>query len=239
MKKKFIILFTIVVSTIFLSSCFFLGPSVNGNGHVTTEVRHISDFDQIKVSTGMIVVLHQSDQEQVTILADENLHDAIQTEVHGDELRIFTDERIRKYRKLLITVDFKDLENVRTSSGAQVKTDGIIHVKELSASASSGSQLSLNLDVKDLKSKTSSGANIRIQGKTEYADLRASSGSQLKASDLTTENCKADVSSGANISIDITGSLEGEASSGGHIYYTGSPTNTNMKTSSGGEIKKR
>ena len=239
MKKKLLLPVTFLIFIISLSSCIFLGPSIKGNGHVTSEKRKVGEFSQVKVSTGMKVILHQSDHEQVTVLADENLHEAIRTEVHGDELQIFTDQRIRRSRKLQITVDFKDLDAVRTSSGAQVNTDGAIRAKQFSTRASSGSQQSLEIKASDLSARTSSGASIHLQGSSNDADLRASSGSHLKAGALTTENCTADVSSGAHIYIDITGDFEGEASSGGHIYYTGEPKRMNIHTSSGGEIRKQ
>ena len=239
MKKQFLLIITFVVSAIAFSSCFFIGPSIKGNGHVVTQTREISDFKKIKVSTGMEVTLVQSDRELVTVEADENLLDVIRTELKRDELNIFSEERIRKYKKLHITVEFKHLEELRTSSGAQVKSDGMIQVKSLKTSASSGSQQSLSINVRSFDAKASSGAHIRVQGKTDDADFDASSGSHIKAGGVIAENCNAEVSSGAHVYIEVTNSFDGKASSGGHIYYNGNPKSVNIKTSSGGNIKKQ
>ena len=239
MKKQLVVIFSFFISLLSISSCIFIGPSVKGNGHVTKETRQIGDFNEIKVSTGLHVTLIQSDRELITVEADENLHEVIRTEIKRNELKIFTDERIKKSKILHVTVEFTDLEELHSLAGAQVNSDGIIKVKNLTTSASSGSQQSLTIHTQYFEAKTSSGAHISIKGKTQDVDLKSSSGSHLKAGELTAENCVADVSSGAHIYIDVTTDFEGEASSGGHIFYTGSPQSVDINTSSGGNIIKK
>jgi hypothetical protein len=239
MKKLLVLLSITLICSFALSSCFFLGPSVKGNGNVTTEYRDVGDFDKVKVSTGLKVVLIQSDKNLVTVETDENLHEVIRTEVKRGELNIFTEGRIKQSRKLLITVELIDLDELQSSSGAQVSTDGMLRLKHFSTKASSGSQQKLSLNTQKLEAKTSSGAQIRMDGKTGDADYSASSGSHLKAGELVAKSGKADVSSGAHIYMEVTSDFEGEASSGGHIYYSGNPSSVDIKTSSGGNIIKQ
>ncbi len=239
MKKRLILFVTIIVCSFSLTSCFFLGPSIKGNGNVTTEYRDVSDFDKIKVSTGLKVVLIQSDKNLLTVEADENLHEVIRTEVRRGELNIFTEGRIKRFRKLLITVELIDLEELQSSSGSQISSSGMLRLKNFSTKASSGSQQNLSMNTSKLEAKASSGAHIKLDGKTGDADFTASSGSHLKAGDLDAKDGKADVSSGAHIYMSVRDNFEGEASSGGHIYYSGSPSSVDIKTSSGGNIIKR
>jgi hypothetical protein len=238
-KTKFTIILTFLAITLLFSSCIFVGPSIKGNGHVTTETREIGDFNKIKVSTGLHVVLVQSDRELVTVEADENLHAAIRTEIKRNELNIFTDERIRKAKMVQLTVEFTDLDQLKSSSGSHVGTDGTVKVKKLATTASSGSHQSLNIVTQTFSAKTSSGAHLAVDGKAEDASLKASSGSHLKAGGLSSENCTADVSSGAHIYIDVAKDFDGEASSGGQIYYSGNPKSVTINTSSGGNIRKQ
>ncbi|MGQ7867752.1 head GIN domain-containing protein [Sunxiuqinia sp. sy24] len=237
--KKQLLLSSILAIVIFLPSCFFLGPSIKGNGNVTTEYREIGDFDKIKVSTGLKVVLVQSERNLVTVEADENLHEVIRTERKRGELNVFTEGRIKKSRQLLITVEFTELEKLHSTAGAQVSTAGMLRVKNLATKASAGSQQNLQLNTQNLEAKASAGAEIRLRGKTRDANLAASSGAQLNAEDMVAKNCVADVSSGAHVYIEVIDDLEGEASSGGHIYYSGSPSTVDISTSSGGNIIKK
>jgi hypothetical protein len=239
MKKRFSLAISLSVLLTIFSACIFLGPSIKGNGHVTTEYREVGDFDEVKVSTGMKVVLVQSDKNLITVEADENLHEVIKTELKRDELNIFSEERIKKAKKLLITVEFNRIEKLTSSSGAMVSTDDLIHLKDFSTKASSGSQQNLGVNAQNLQARASSGSHIKLNGKAEKVDLKASSGAHIKGSGLVTEDCFADVSSGAHIYIDVTNEFEGEASSGGHIYYSGSPSTVSINESSGGNIRKQ
>ena len=78
-----------------------------------------------------------------------------------------------------------------------------------------------------------------VDGKATDVELKASSGSNLKAGALSAESCEVDASSGANIYIDVEKALDGEASSGGQVYYSGNPKTVNISTSSGGNIKRQ
>jgi len=97
----------------------------------------------------------------------------------------------------------------------------------------------MDVNSKDLKADCSSGANIKLSGLAKEADLEASSGANLKGPDLKAENCKMRVSSGANVSSTVSGRLEAHASSGGNVVYYGEPTETDVNTSSGGNIHKK
>lgn len=239
MKKYLFILIAFVTVLLLSLSCMFMGPSVKGNGHVTTEIRKIENFNKIKVSNGLTVILVQSDRELVTVEADENLHEIIRTELKRDELQVFTEGRIKKAKLVRIVIEFMELNELRSRAGARVKTKDTITVKRLATSASSGSEQNLSINTNYFKAKTSSGAHIFVQGKSNDVELKASSGSHLKGGDLSVVSCFANASSGAHIYIDVEKEFEGEASSGGHIYYSGSPQSVDVNTSSGGNINQK
>ncbi|WP_299584385.1 head GIN domain-containing protein [uncultured Sunxiuqinia sp.] len=239
MKKQLLHLSAFLLALFLMSSCFFLGPSIKGNGIVTTEYREIGEFDKIKVSTGLKVMLVQSEKNLVKVVADENLHEVIRTELKRGELTVFADARIKKSRELLVTVEFTNLEELRSTAGAQVGSDGMLRIKRLVTKASAGSQQKLQLHTQTLEAKASAGSQIRLSGESREASLTASSGAQLNAEKLDVRQCKADVSSGAHIYVEVSEDFEGEASSGGQIYYSGSPSTVDTSTSSGGNISKK
>ncbi len=239
MKKTIILTLSFLAFIVAFSACMFLGPSIKGNGNVTTSYRDVGDFEQLKVSTGLKVILKQTDRNQVIVEADENLHDVIQSEVRGDELRLYTDQRIKNATKMSIIVEFKDIDELHTNAGASVSSDGILQLKNLETKSSSGSSQDLKINLDHLEGKVSSGANMKLAGKAQSVNLKASSGAILKAGELTADACFADASSGANIHIKATKKFEGEASSGGNIFYSGNPETVEISTSSGGNVLKR
>lgn len=240
MKRKYLPLIGVfALMTLLLSSCWFLGPSVKGNGQVTEQNRQVSEFDQIEVSRGMNVYITQGSPEKVVVIADSNLQEIIVTEVHGNILKIYTDENIRwaKEKKVMVTVE--KLSRVDASSGANAYSQSQIMSEDLEVKANSGANQTLEVNAKNLKASCSSGANIRLSGLAKEAELETSSGANLIGPELKTENCKMSASSGGNVSATVTGRLEAHASSGGNVVYYGEPTAIDINTSSGGNIRRK
>jgi len=225
--------------SILLSSCWFLGPSVKGNGNVTEEVRQVDEFDQINVSRGMNVYVTQGSPAKVVVIADNNLHEVIETRVEGGVLKVYVNENIRwaKEKKVMVTVE--KLTGVQTSSGSNAWSQNQIMSENLELKASSGANLTMDVNAKYLKADCSSGANIKLSGLAKNADLETSSGANLKGEELKADDCKMRASSGGNVSSSVHGRLEAKASSGGNIVYYGEPGTTDVNTSSGGNIHKK
>ena len=225
--------------TFVLSSCWFMGPSVKGNGNVTEEVRQVAEFDQIHVSRGMNVYVSQGSPAKVVVIADNNLHEVIETKVEGGVLKVYVNENVRwaKEKKVMVTVE--KLSGLETSSGSNVWSQNQIMSENLEMKATSGANITMDVNAKYLKAGCSSGANIRISGLAKEADLETSSGANLKGEELKAENCKMRASSGGNVSSTVNGRLEAHASSGGNVVYYGEPTETDVNTSSGGNIHKK
>jgi len=225
--------------TLILSSCWFLGPSIKGDGNVTEETRQVGEFDQIDVSRGMNVYITQGSPAKVVVIADNNLHELIETKVEGSVLKVFINENIRwaKEKKVMVTVE--KLTGVRTSSGANAWSQNQITSENLELKASSGANLTMEVNATSLTADCSSGANIKLSGSAKEADLETSSGANLKGEELKADNCKMKASSGGNVSATVNERLEAKASSGGNVAYYGEPKSTDVNTSSGGNIHKK
>lgn len=221
------------------NSCIFLGPSIKGNGDVVEKERNVGEFDEIKVTTGMNVWITQGEKTKVVVVADENLHDVILTEVSGKTLKVYTDSRIKwaKEKKVLITVN--NLDKISSSAGSNVYSDGILNFEDLDVSSSSGSNVILDVYSKDLSVSASSGSNANFKGNVYKLELDASSGANLKAGGLEASFCDVEVSSGANVHITVLKEINANASSGGNVIYYGNPEKIDIKKSSGGNITKK
>lgn len=238
-RKQFQLIGIFAILNLVLSSCWFLGPSVRGNGNVTEEVRQVGDFDQIDVSRGMNVYITQGTPQKVVVIADNNLHEVIETRVEGQTLKIFVNENVRwaKEKKVMVTVE--KLTSVKTSSGSNAWSQNQIMSEDLELRASSGANLTMEVNAKSLNADCSSGANIKLSGLAKEAELEASSGANLIGDELKVDNCRMKTSSGANVSATVNERLDAHASSGGNVVYYGEPKSTEVSTSSGGNIRKK
>jgi hypothetical protein len=63
----------IVAFSFFATSCIFLGPSINGNGHVTEQVRRLIHLPNR--GHPRVILYQPGIRSKVTVVADENLHE--------------------------------------------------------------------------------------------------------------------------------------------------------------------
>tara|TARA_R100000935_G_scaffold1439_1_gene4553 strand:- start:114633 stop:115361 length:729 start_codon:yes stop_codon:yes gene_type:complete len=241
MKTLQIILLTIATAT--LTSCNFdinFGQT-NGNGNVTTETRNVSeDFTKVRGSAGLDVYITKGTTASIKVEADENLHEIIETEITNGKLHVKTSNshNIGKAKSKKVFVTYVSLDEVASSSGADVIVNGILEAENLTLDSSSGSDLDVEVFAKTLYIDCSSGADIKVSGRASELTADASSGSEINAKDLLVVNCKAEVSSGADITVNVKESLEVDASSGGDVNYYGNPTAVKDNSSRSGSVHK-
>ena len=109
----------------------------------------------------------------------------------------------------------------------------------MEVSSSAGSNIKLEVKVEEINVSASAGSNIKLEGTAKSFTGKATSGSNIKAEGLSTADCIAKTSSGANLWITANNNFEGHSSSGGNIFYYGNPESTDINKSSGGNIIKK
>ena len=205
------------------------------------QTRQVSGFHGISVSSGVDLYLSQKNVEEVVVDADSEDLDKIITEVEGGVLKIYMKKKSwffmewnSKPRK--VYVSFITLDKLEASAGSDVVSQMLLKFDKLNLNASSGSDVKLELETNQLSVGSSSGSDISLKGKATVLQVDASSGSDIKADELESKKCTASVSSGSDIRVNVTDELDANASSGGDIYYSGSPKIKDINESSGGDV---
>ena len=231
-----------IIAFLTMASCNFdvTFGQTNGNGNVVTEDRPVGDFTKVKGSSGIDVYLTEGSENKVTVEADENLLEIIETTVDNGKLRIRTanNTNIGRAKAKKVHVTYVSLTSVEASSGADVIGNSVIKTENLNLDTSSGADLELEILAKEVYAETSSGSDMKLSGKATKLSAKASSGSDLNAKELMVVDCNADVSSGADITVNVKDRLDAEASSGGDINYYGDPTSVSNRGSRSGGIHK-
>ncbi len=225
--------------TILCTSCNFDFniTGTKGNGNVITQQRLSNvTFNKIKASEGLDVYLTKSTSTAVNVQADENLQDLISTEIKNGTLHIHTLEPVGKASAKKVLVNFTELTEINSSSGADIYTTNFIISDQITVNASSGSDQDLAIKAKHIKCNASSGADIELNGNTELIEAEASSGADINAEKLLATNCTTNASSGADINVNCTQTITANASSAADISYAGKPTEVKKSNSSGANI---
>lgn len=240
-----IIMKTIIKSIFFMillitfTSCIMNIGGVKGNRNVISKNRDISsDFVKINVSSGVDVLFTFGEDLSLVVEADENLHEFITTEVKNGILYISSKKNILSAKAKRIHLSTLHINEIRTTSGAEVSSENTIITDELYLNATSGSNINLRVEVSNLSGETTSGADIKLIGKVNNFDVSATSGSDINAYDLEVDNCIAKVTSGADIKVQVIKKLDAKATSGGDIEYKGNPKIIEQDESSSGKVVK-
>jgi hypothetical protein len=239
---KSIIYFTKVVVVLlvalFFTSCNIDFNGIQGNGIEKTQQRKISqNFDKLKVSRGVEVVVTEGLVEKVEVKSDENLMDYIETSVTKRTLEITTTKSLRSQIGLIIYVTLPNLQEVSASSGSTIRTENSVTGTNLIAKASSGSEINLKVEIENIQAQTSSGSSINLEGKALSVNHKASSGSEINSFKLVANEATVQASSGSSISVYASQLLDAKASSGASVEYQGKPKVVHKVKSSGGSIE--
>ncbi len=226
----------LILGAIFQSSSIQAAQSNDGR-----QTRQISGFHGISVSSGIDLFLTQKNVEEVFVEAKSDDFDKIITEVEGGILKIYIKDKSWPHlnwnnepRKVFVS--FKTLDQLHVSAGSDVNSQSVLKLDKFELDVSSGSDVKLELDARQIRVDSSSGSDVSLNGKAEVAEVSASSGSDISAGDLEIKKCNASVSSGSDISIRVTEELNADASSGSDISYSGNPKVKNIRKSSGGDV---
>ncbi len=233
-KKLLSILFLATL----LSSCNVdMFNRINGNKNVVIENRKANeDFTKIKVSTGLDLYLVQGERPKIRVEADENLQDIIITEIKNGVLKVYSEKNIWKAKSRKVYVTLKTLDGISATSGSDVYSQNTLQVNDIAVSATSGANIRISLDASSVKSSATSGSDIELTGVSNQHTSSATSGASIDAYDLHSKNVNVKVSSGADINIHASESIDARATSGGDIDFKGSPVKINKESNSGGSI---
>jgi hypothetical protein len=225
---------------ILLAGCVVnIQDSITGNGNVTKQVRDVSGFTGIKVSSGIDVILTQGEPQRVEVEADENLQDWILTDVTGNVLNVHTDKSIRLAKTKKVYVTCKTLDQIEISSAGDVTADTPFKTDKLDIQMSSAGDLKLEVEASEIGITISSAGNAYLKGKTGSLRADLSSAGDLNAFDLEAKKGDVSVSSAGSARVFVTDEASFRSSSAGDIDYKGDPKITEINTSSAGSVNKK
>ncbi|WP_298147885.1 head GIN domain-containing protein [Flavobacterium sp.] len=210
---------------------------VKGSGKIVTQTRTVNAaFTGIDAGTGIEVRVSENPSTEITVTADDNLQELIEVVVEGNVLKVRSTGSYDAEETPVVTVQVPEIEVLKASSGATLKSTSTIKGTKLTCDSSSGSTLRVEAEADVIRLSSSSGSSLQVKGKALESFADASSGSSLNAAELSSNKVTASGSSGSTIRVAPLVELNADASSGSSIVYVKVPEKINTKTSSGGSV---
>lgn len=235
------------VLTVFLAFMGFFSyaqeEKVIGNGNLKKETREVGSFTGLFVAGNVNVDLVYGDSKNISIEADENLLPYIETAVENGNLVVKTKDRVglRSKNKMVVQVTLTKVTKLKVAGSGNIKGNGEFSndsKTEISVSGSGNINVGMN-SFHETKINISGSGNVILRGKsTNNIDAAISGSGNIDCSEVACNDVFAHVSGSGNIKVFANKSIEAKVSGSGNIYYKGSATNINLKSSGSGKIIK-
>ncbi len=221
-------------------SCNGVFNGIKGQGEVIRKERAINEnFDAVKASRGLDVVLLKDQGRKVIVEANENLHEYIKIYVKENTLHVTSDQNIYFADEKTVFVSYTKINQLKVNSGASISAEESVVQKDIQLSATSGADIKLNLKAETVTSSVTSGAMIDLTGKVNFHKANATSGADIRAEELQSLVSEAKATSGASIRIHAKNEFTGKATSGADIRYYGKPDKVSEVDTSGGDVRRQ
>ena len=207
-----------------------------------TQRREVRRFEEIAASSGITVLVRQADEWTVEVSADKNIIDRVQTEVVGNTLRIRYRNNTSingRHEPTVVRVSCPVLTNISATSGTDITFTNLFEGEALTVHATSAARIEGAIRHGSLLLSATSCADIPLTGRSRHSTLTATSGANIDASALVSEEVSASATSGAHVKTYAHTRLTAKATSGAIVVYYGNPTQTDISATSGGSIRKR
>ncbi|MGS2760702.1 head GIN domain-containing protein [Sinomicrobium sp. M5D2P9] len=238
MKK----IITLCIGLLFISTIhaqWFGNKKVTGNGNVVKTDRNTGDYDEIGVAGMFDVILVSGKEGKLTIEAEENLLEYIETEVNGNTLKIKTTKGInlRPRKKILITIPFEDISAVSLAGSGSITGKDLIKASAFETSLAGSGDINLAVETDKLESNIAGSGDIKLKGKARVYEGRISGSGDIHAYELIADEVNTAVSGSGDIQVHCNGKLTARISGSGSVLYKGNPKE-DSKVSGSGKVKK-
>ena len=244
MKKTTVLILSFLVAITTVNAQWWGGNKVKGNGNVVTDERKTSEYDQIDVAGSLDVELFSGSEGNITVKAEENLLEYIITEVKGNRLVIKIKDgyslSLSSRNSILITVPFKDIDQVSLAGSGDVytRTNNIIKASSLKASLAGSGDVKLEVEAGEVKASVSGSGDVSLTGATKELTCSVAGSGDIHAFELKAKDVEASVTGSGDIKVYCDGVLIAKVTGSGDIKYKGNPTKEESKTVGSGSVGK-
>ena len=166
--KTIISILTLLIVSANLNAQVFT-KRIKGNAMIKTENRSVSDYDKISVAGSFDVKLAKGKEGAISIKADENLMEYIETEVKDGHLKIQPKKgyQISSTKTILITVPFEMVDAISLAGSGNVSSTDVLNAADLNLSLAGSGGMDLPVSIKNLKANIAGSGNIKLSGNAE------------------------------------------------------------------------
>jgi hypothetical protein len=213
-----------------------------GEGPVITEERNTAPFEGLSVSVPSEAHFTRSDDYSITLQAQRNILDEIETTVSGGILKIrfrHPNARIRSHEKIIIHVTGPVARLLELSGSGTLDVDGPIDPAELEINSSGSGSIHVDeVLANKIRVVLSGSGRITVEdGKANEKDVTISGSGFVDLSEVQAKDVSTRISGSGNVEVHATHTLKVRISGSGTVFYKGNPAIDSQISGSGSVVK--
>lgn len=235
MKHIKSLLITAIIFTAF-SSC----KKVVGEGPIISQERSTGPYEGLEVYIPATVDYTESADYKLTIEAQANIVNLIETSVSDNKLRLkFNRENIFTHSSIKIHISAPQVNSLLLSGSGSINVLSPFHPVNLDLLVSGSGNISMNeVTTRDIKATISGSGSITAgSGTADNEQLNISGSGDIDLLEIKVVSATTQSSGSGTMHVQPSTSLNVKISGSGNVYYKGSPSVTTSISGSGNVIK--
>lgn len=237
MKKPQYFLTLIAITCFTATSC---AQKVSGNGEVVKQDRPVEPFSALEIGGVLNVYLEQGDTEALTVEADENLLDIIETENRGNTLvvRLKKGVELKKAKEKNVYITLTRIDELDIGGVVHVESTTPLNLEQLDLHVGGVCEVDLELRGNRLEADAGMVGSLTLRGKMQEANIKNSGVGALKAFDLEVDKLSIKNSGVGSAEVQAHDEISISSSGVGSVRYKGDAVVKELSTSGIGKVKK-
>lgn len=257
-----------LLSLLFVLNGCVVGKITRGNGDLVTEEITITDYKQLSVTGGKIVVnyMQSEDAPFLEITTDENIFEKYEFVVENNQkLCIRPKAEFRRNHSFFpteftIKTNSHQLEKVEGAGGLLLNANSPLSSENLTVDVAGSATINLHervttnqlyasiagsgtINAPELFCNTFRGdiagsGRINLAGATEKAIFDIAGSGKVQAFDFHIDDLKSDIAGSGNLEVYVNNSITVDIAGSGKIRYKGNPADIKRSIAGAGSIKK-
>jgi hypothetical protein len=232
----------LVLAATLLVACVPGMARVTGSGRTVTKDYDFSDFTRIEAGSAFEVDVRQSDSTSVQVTVDDNLEQYLDVTQNGDTLRLQLKPSVRfgfSRATLRAKVSMPSLDGLDISGAARATVTGFNSQQPLDVQVSGASTLRGDITSGNARFDVSGASTVTLDGTAGDIDVEASGASTANLQDLAAANGRVSASGASRAVVNVSGTLDAEASGASSIRYMGNPAHVREDASGASSVGPR
>ena len=186
------------------------GGTIHGSGKIVKQTRTLEECSGVILQNTGNIYLTQADTQSISIEADDNIINKVETELDGENLEVGLKKGNYENISCKIYVSLKSISKMLING--------------------SGNIVATNVKSDELYCKINGSGNISINGSGNYIELYINGSGNISAQEFIAQRCRAYINGSGNIILYATEEADTEINGSGNIFYSVNPSGTELGT---------